>query len=103
MFIDLGEKSGPCEPSKVTEDTKVRTYYPSLYLKMDTLPEMKLGEEVEVKVKIRVKGLREAMEGGKHNVDVDVLAIDFGKEGKKTAGQKLSDMVEEETEEMNRK
>jgi hypothetical protein len=105
MFQDLGSKpSGPISASP-EKDSEKKIYYPNLHLTLDKVPDLKLGEDVEVKVKLCVSGLRKDYDGKRMSVDFDVKAIDFGAAAGKSAmsedGQKLSKMVEDDNAELN--
>jgi len=105
MFQDLGSKPFGATQESPRKDSEKKIYYPNLHLTLDKVPDLKLGEDVEVKVKLCVSGVRKDYDGKRMSVDFDVKAIDFGKAEGKSAlseeGEKLSKMVKADNEELN--
>lgn len=103
MYQDLGSK--PSEVKSAGPETigSKKVYFPNLYLTLDSVPDLKLGEDFEAKVKLCVSGIRKNSDG-KMSIDFEVKAIDLGGSEKKTKskGQELEELVSEDMKEMDR-
>ena len=102
-YKDLGESYGgpECAPAI---DVKPSKHYPSFHVKLDAVPDLKIGEVVEAKVKIKLCGVtKRDYDKGKTSCDFEIEAIDFGAQKKKTDADTLSDVVSDDLKEMNRK
>jgi len=113
-FIDLGQKEKIYEPTaavspeKSTKPEKFRIRYPHFSINRDEPLKLKIGEEMEVKVKIKVTGLSKDPFGPGDSTtwrhEFEVISMDMGdKPSKKSDQEELEDAVEDDLKEMARK
>lgn len=103
MYQDLGSKPDNAPISASSDTGSKKVYFPNLYLTLDSVPDLKLGQDFEAKVKLCVSGIRKNSDG-KMSIDFEVKAIDLGGSEKKakSKGEELEELVSEDMKEMER-
>lgn len=101
-YEDLGSKPMESKGCEVAEKSP-SIYYPSFHVTKDEAPSLKIGEVVEAKVKIKLVGVsKRDYDKGRYSCDFEVHGIDFGAKQKKTDGEKLADVMDEDMKEMDK-
>ena len=111
-YVDLGRKEKiyspePCTASKPDpkKKEKFRTIYPSFSVRKSDPMKLKIGTEIEVKVKLKVSGLSKddySGDGQQWRHEFEVVAMDMPA-GKRSAADDLEDEVERQFSELGSK
>lgn len=106
-YEDLGRKIGGPEVAASPMKEKTRVSYPGFHIERDSVPDLKVGKEIEAKIKLKLNGFRKNDYGeGKYSIDFDITAIEWPAamaEDEDEKEESLQDKIEEGLTEKSKK